>query len=106
MSSRRRHTRYWRDWSSDVCSSDLDGVESVRAGKFLELTLRAADREEAERLVTEMCRRLLANPVIEDFRFTQIGRASCSERVEISVAPVSLTKTRRSALVSCECRFY
>src|SRR3712207_7776269 len=25
FSSRRRHTRYWRDWSSDVCSSDLDG---------------------------------------------------------------------------------
>src|SRR3712207_9487908 len=28
FSSRRRHTRYWRDWSSDVCSSDL-----VPAGK-------------------------------------------------------------------------
>src|SRR5258707_13374818 len=25
FSSRRRHTRYWRDWSSDVCSSDLVG---------------------------------------------------------------------------------
>src|SRR3712207_9249768 len=24
LSSRRRHTRYWRDWSSDVCSSDLE----------------------------------------------------------------------------------
>src|SRR3712207_9549429 len=28
FSSRRRHTRYWRDWSSDVCSSDLS--EDVR----------------------------------------------------------------------------
>src|SRR6476620_10269956 len=28
FSSRRRHTRYWRDWSSDVCSSDL--VEEVQ----------------------------------------------------------------------------
>src|SRR3712207_373119 len=26
FSSRRRHTRYWRDWSSDVCSSDLKSV--------------------------------------------------------------------------------
>src|SRR3712207_820940 len=26
FSSRRRHTRYWRDWSSDVCSSDLRAV--------------------------------------------------------------------------------
>src|SRR3712207_9017841 len=31
FSSRRRHTRYWRDWSSDVCSSDLRGVTSHRA---------------------------------------------------------------------------
>src|SRR3712207_8905358 len=29
FSSRRRHTRYWRDWSSDVCSSDLDEVDGV-----------------------------------------------------------------------------
>src|SRR5258707_11421838 len=27
FSSRRRHTRYWRDWSSDVCSSDLTAWE-------------------------------------------------------------------------------
>src|SRR3712207_6860979 len=30
FSSRRRHTRYWRDWSSDVCSSDL--TSHVRCG--------------------------------------------------------------------------
>src|SRR3712207_847962 len=27
FSSRRRHTRYWRDWSSDVCSSDLKQID-------------------------------------------------------------------------------
>src|SRR5215217_8911000 len=31
FSSRRRHTRYWRDWSSDVCSSDLQSVEKFMA---------------------------------------------------------------------------
>src|SRR3712207_7486080 len=31
FSSRRRHTRYWRDWSSDVCSSDLRQI-AYRAG--------------------------------------------------------------------------
>src|SRR3712207_6889990 len=32
FSSRRRHTRYWRDWSSDVCSSDLaDDVLCLKA---------------------------------------------------------------------------
>src|SRR3712207_8552576 len=29
FSSRRRHTRYWRDWSSDVCSSDLDDLAAL-----------------------------------------------------------------------------
>src|SRR3712207_7736399 len=31
FSSRRRHTRYWRDWSSDVCSSDLLLLGAARA---------------------------------------------------------------------------
>src|SRR5947209_13388719 len=31
FSSRRRHTRYWRDWSSDVCSSDLTADLDARA---------------------------------------------------------------------------
>src|SRR3712207_7397263 len=33
FSSRRRHTRYWRDWSSDVCSSDLVREAAGRAGR-------------------------------------------------------------------------
>src|SRR3712207_7563133 len=39
FSSRRRHTRYWRDWSSDVCSSDLDpaalrdGLDELRPAR-------------------------------------------------------------------------
>src|SRR5215203_6924738 len=32
FSSRRRHTRYWRDWSSDVCSSDLHAVAGHELG--------------------------------------------------------------------------
>src|SRR3712207_4417644 len=31
FSSRRRHTRYWRDWSSDVCSSDLPRALTIEA---------------------------------------------------------------------------
>src|SRR5699024_7667361 len=34
FSSRRRHTRSKRDWSSDVCSSDLLGVKAVIAKSF------------------------------------------------------------------------
>src|SRR5699024_12089058 len=33
FSSRRRHTRSKRDWSSDVCSSDLFHIQSVRCGE-------------------------------------------------------------------------
>ena len=44
-------------------------VDSVRAGKYMEVRLNAGDRKEAETQVAEMCRKLLANPVIEDYRF-------------------------------------
>jgi phosphoribosylformylglycinamidine synthase PurS subunit len=44
-------------------------VDSVRAGKYIDLHLEADSREQAAARVTEMCRRLLANPVIEDFSF-------------------------------------
>src|SRR3712207_7829365 len=33
FSSRRRHTRYWRDWSSDVCSSDLRPLPAARRAR-------------------------------------------------------------------------
>ena len=44
-------------------------VGTVRAGKYMEIRLDAADKGKAEEQVTEMCKKLLANPVIEDFRF-------------------------------------
>src|SRR5258707_6685690 len=37
FTSRRRHTRYWRDWSSDVCSSDLGRRESELAAAVKEI---------------------------------------------------------------------
>jgi phosphoribosylformylglycinamidine synthase len=45
-------------------------VESVRSGKYFEVRLQAASQEVANARVEEICRRLLANPIIEDFRFT------------------------------------
>ncbi len=44
-------------------------VASVRAGKYIVVTLTSHTKEEAEQLVDQMCARLLANPVIEDYRF-------------------------------------
>jgi phosphoribosylformylglycinamidine synthase len=42
-------------------------VEAVRAGKYITIELQAQDQAEAETRVEEMCRKLLSNPVIEDF---------------------------------------
>ena len=44
------------------------GVEDVRAGKVIELTLAESDPEKARAAAEEMARRLLANGVIEGFR--------------------------------------
>lgn len=41
----------------------------VRVGKYLEVRVAGLDRPRSEALVNEMCRQLLANPVIEEYRF-------------------------------------
>lgn len=43
-----------------------DGVADVRVGKAIRFTVDAADEPAARAEVDELCRRLLANPVIED----------------------------------------
>src|SRR5437870_9074584 len=83
FSSRRRHTIWPRDWSSDVCSSDL----------FLFFDF----------LVFFLIHRLRRHGFkAHHFRIgsahlqpgSKIGRASCRERVEISVGGVSLKRKR------------
>lgn len=44
-------------------------VQEVRIGKYMELELDTDNREEAETRVRAMCEKLLANTVIEDYRF-------------------------------------
>ena len=44
-------------------------VQDVRVGKFVELSLQASSREAAEGRIREMCDKLLANPVIENFHY-------------------------------------
>ncbi|HEX6438813.1 MAG TPA: phosphoribosylformylglycinamidine synthase subunit PurS [Candidatus Binatia bacterium] len=44
-------------------------VQDVRVGKFVELDLQAGSREAAEDRIREMCDKLLANPVIENFHY-------------------------------------
>lgn len=55
--------------SSGLKQLGYDGVEQVRIGKYISLQLTAADEESAKVQLSEMCDRLLANPVIEDYCF-------------------------------------
>jgi phosphoribosylformylglycinamidine synthase subunit PurS len=45
------------------------GVESVRLGKFVEISLEALNEAEATFQLDQICDRLFANPVIEEYRF-------------------------------------
>lgn len=52
-----------------IHSLGYDAVDDVRIGKFIELSVNAANKKEAERMTEEVCRKLLANPVMEDYTF-------------------------------------
>src|SRR5207249_5303392 len=95
FSSRRRHTRSKRDWSSDVCSSDLARASPLREAlsfvHLLALRLERASRGREERLLES---RRAVSPLqlvrglereqpaaVEDAdALGEIGRASCRER--------------------------
>ncbi|OGQ06780.1 MAG: phosphoribosylformylglycinamidine synthase [Deltaproteobacteria bacterium RBG_19FT_COMBO_58_16] len=49
-------------------SMSFDEVSDVRIGKFMELELEGVSRETAEERIREMCEKLLANTVIENYR--------------------------------------
>ncbi|HEY7849519.1 MAG TPA: phosphoribosylformylglycinamidine synthase subunit PurS [Ktedonobacterales bacterium] len=51
-------------------------VAGVRVGKYLEVTLNAADQGAAEKAVRQMCDKLLANPVIERYDFHVAAQSS------------------------------
>jgi phosphoribosylformylglycinamidine synthase len=52
-----------------LASLGFRDIADVRVGKYIELTLETNSEHEARRQVEEMCRQLLANHVIEDYRF-------------------------------------
>ena len=47
----------------------FNNVTSVRVGKYMEVRIDASDASSAGGQVNEMCKKLLANPIIENFRF-------------------------------------
>ncbi|MBD2772419.1 phosphoribosylformylglycinamidine synthase subunit PurS [Iningainema tapete] len=49
-----------------------DNVERVRIGKYIELTLTSGDEATARQHLEQICHQMLANPVIENYRFDLI----------------------------------
>src|SRR5690348_17902391 len=89
FSSRRRHTRWTGDWSSDVCSSDLvtsrNRLPSLAGAHLTELDMLST--AEATRLLAQVAgeQRINANLAAAEqivARCGEIGRASCRERVQ------------------------
>ncbi len=48
----------------------FDGIEDVRQGKYIEVDLAEPDKDKAHAKLDEMCRKLLANTVIENYTIT------------------------------------
>lgn len=49
---------------------NYNNTKDIRVGRHLALTIEDAEKEAAAEQVHQMCRRLLTNPVIEDYQFT------------------------------------
>src|SRR5207245_7756749 len=89
FSSRRRHTRCYRDWSSDVCSSDLavclGGPDEQSKAQALEHSVMNVNASERVGRLEEgivILRKLFAE---KNVAHAEIGRASCREREEGAV---------------------
>ena len=50
----------------------MDNLKSVRQGKYFELEINDKDQAQAEKKVDDMCKKLLANLIIEDYKINKI----------------------------------
>src|SRR5690625_6836441 len=74
FSSRRRHTRWPRDWSSDVCSSDLSGRTGLEQFHATQPDLVILDLMLPEIDGLEVCRQIRKNSRSEERRVGKEGR--------------------------------
>ena len=52
-------------------SMGFDGIDEVRQGKYFEIDTKENEKKKAEKKVEEMCKKLLANLVIEDYKIIE-----------------------------------
>src|SRR3712207_650303 len=87
FSSRRRHTRYWRDWSSDVCSSDLPTGAASEA-EYLEIGL--AERRDPEAVRAALDAALPPDVAVLECVEAVEGSGSLADRIDASAWRVEL----------------
>jgi phosphoribosylformylglycinamidine synthase subunit PurS len=56
-----------------VGTLNIQGVHDVRMGKYIEVVFDGLSKDEARQATEEMCRKLLANPVMENFTYEIVG---------------------------------
>jgi len=57
-----------------LCNLGFSDVNEVRMGKYIEVVVADGSEAEVRQQVDEMCKKLLANPIIEDYRFELEGQ--------------------------------
>src|SRR3712207_9429095 len=105
FSSRRRHTRYWRDWSSDVCSSDLLSI-LLMVGLIVLGVVAGTTLKDVNDLKTGDCVNING---LKDEEFESVETVECAEEhdaevlatVKLSEAQAARSEERR---VGKECR--
>ena len=50
----------------------MDNLKNIRQGKYFEIELDDSDQKKAEKKIDEMCKKLLANLIIEDYKIKKI----------------------------------
>ena len=50
----------------------MDKLSSIRQGKYFEIEVEDSEQKKAEKKVDDMCKKLLANLIIEDYKVTKI----------------------------------
>ena len=50
----------------------MDNLKSIRQGKFFEIEIDEKDEEVAKKRINEMCQKLLANLIIEDYKINKL----------------------------------
>src|SRR5690606_40208927 len=81
-SSRRRHTRFSRDWSSDVCSSDLFFTTPDDVWQILRTLAEERKKREIDPTLSVLREILMQKPGSEDERFAQERMAEMCGLIE------------------------